>query len=224
MKNRDYKEFAPGEVYHVYNRGNGKQDIFLDNSDYTFFIARLKEYLFLKPYESIPSANRKYTYVREPIPEGSFTMLCYCLMPNHFHFVVKQNGDIPVSKLISKLCTGYSIYINKKYEHTGGVFQGCFKSVNVKGDEYLSWLSAYIHQNPKVGDLVKDLEDYEWSSYLDYVGLRNDELCDKSLILGIFDDNKKEYKKFVSSSYDIIKGKKLMKVDLNIKIGDIMLD
>lgn len=117
MKNRDYKQFGAGEYYHVYNRGNGKQNIFLDNDDFSFFLWRLRQNLF-------PSAEDGGRRVQ--LPADSFSLISYCLMPNHFHFLIKQNSDIPTSKLLLKICTSYSIYFNKKYNRFGHVFQDQF--------------------------------------------------------------------------------------------------
>lgn len=109
-----------------------------------------------------------------------------------------------VSKLILKVCTSYSEYFNLKYERVGPLFQDSFKAVKVETDSCLLRLSAYIHQNPVVAGLVKDLNDYSYGSYLDYAGLRNGILSQKELVLGMF-KNIKEYLDFVNQSYDKIR-------------------
>jgi hypothetical protein len=128
-------------------------------------------------------------------------------MPNHFHFLIRQNGILPISKLIAKVCTGYSMYFNKRNERVGSLFQDAFKAILVDSDPYLLWLSAYIHQNPTVAGLVKNPEDYQWSSYLDYVGARKGALCEKDVILGQF-PNVRAYSKFVEESLAKIKERK----------------
>jgi len=184
MNHRDYKEFAKDEVYHVYNRGVGKMKIFKDDEDYKVFLFRLKENLFP---ELIDNKNlRKSNYRRKVLPPGSFDLITYCLMPNHFHFLIKQNADLPISILILKLCGGFSKYFNKKYERVGSLFQDQFKSVLIESNEQLLWTSLYIHENPLKGSLVENLQDYEWSSYLDYADIKNDLLCKKELILEQF--------------------------------------
>jgi REP element-mobilizing transposase RayT len=180
MKNRDYKEFAANQFYHIYNRGQGKGDIFLDNADRKFFLLRLKENLWPEQATITPSPGG---YIRQLLPSKSFCLHCYCLMPNHFHFLLEQTSNLPISKLLAKVCTSYSKYFNKKYERVGHTFQDAFKAVLVVSDAQLLWLSAYIHQNPNVGGLVTKLSDYPWSSYLDYAGTRNGTLVDKSFIL-----------------------------------------
>src|SRR3989344_6845391 len=133
MNNRDHKLCAPGEYYHIYNRGNGKQDIFLNSEDYRFFIKRLNFNLY-------PPDEDDETIRIQKLPPNSFSLLCYCLMPNHFHLLIKQNGDISTSILVKKLCTSYSKFFNKKYNKVGHVFQDRFKQINVSDNEYLKWL------------------------------------------------------------------------------------
>ncbi len=203
MNNRDYKKFAPNCFYHIYNRGNAKEDIFLNKDDYGFFLLRLREYLF-------PQENRRVSsvvtgrYKRKQFPEKSFSLLSYCLMPNHFHLLIRQNSLVSISKLLAKISTSYSKYFNKKYERVGHTFQDAFKAVLVVSDAQLLWLSAYIHQNPNVGGLVTKLSDYPWSSYLDYAGTRNGTLVDKSFILQMFGGSIKNYEKFVLESFSKI--------------------
>lgn len=128
-------------------------------------------------------------------------------MPNHFHLLVRQDGAIPTSKLISKVCTSYSKYLNKKYDRVGHVFQDQFKQVLVEDNDYLVWLSAYIHVNPKTAGLVEKLADYKWSSYPNFIKPRFDYLCDPRIILDQF-KNIEEFEKFVEDSCKIIKKKK----------------
>ncbi len=207
MRNRDYKLFGPGEYFHIYNRGNGKQNIFLENEDFQFFLLRLRQNLF--PNEELGQKTRT-----KVLPAGSFSLISYCLMPNHFHFLLRQDGEIPTTKLLLKVCTSYSIYFNKKYNKVGHVFQDQYKQVSVDDNQYLLWLSAYIHQNPKVGGLTENLGDYYWSSYPEYIG-KYGGICDKEIILSQFSnqsgDDKtgaRSYESFVESSYKIIKEKK----------------
>lgn len=219
MNTRDYKQFAEGQYYHVFNRGNAKANIFLDNQDYGFFLMRMRQNLF-------PGEDNKS---RTPLPSDSFSLISYCLMPNHFHFLIRQNREIPTTKLMLRLCTSYSIYFNKKYDKVGHVFQDQYKQVVVDDNDHLVWLSAYIHQNPKVAGLVRSPEDYKWSSYVEYLGGVGDNLCDKRIVLDQFQNSQsglmghvrmtltgltessspvRNYKMFVDEAYGIIKEKK----------------
>ena len=183
MKEPIQKASYQGGYYHIFNRGNRKQDIFLDKSDYLKYLEKLREY------------KKKH----------NISIICYCLMPNHFHLLLRQDGDIPIYKFMHALHTSYSMNFNWKYKKVGHLFQGKYKQKEVNKDEYLLQLSSYIHLNPVVDDLVEKLEDYQWSSYLDYIGLRDGTLCDKDLILS--NNTPEEYKK----STEEIKEKLLLK-------------
>ena len=182
MRYRDYKEFHKNGFFHIYNRGHNKGLIFKDDKDYEFFIMRAKQILGLE---------KKLSRWMQPLPVGSFEILSYCLMPNHFHFLIRQNTDLAVSKFIWKLCTSYSIYFNKKYGSIGSVFQDQFKAKLVDSDEYLSYLSVYIHKNPK--NPLK----WAYSSLLDYVSNRRNALTSTSLILDMVGGDSRDYNKFM---------------------------
>ncbi|MFH1536209.1 MAG: transposase [Patescibacteria group bacterium] len=158
-----YKTYHQGAIYHIYNRGNGKQDIFLDDNDYRFYLNRLAENI------------KKY----------NISLICYALMPNHIHLVVKQNTKTPIYKLISSLHTSYSMYFNKKYKHTGHLFQDRFKQVLVETDEQLLHLSRYIHLNPLNSGFAKDPLKYFWSSYQDFIGTNPLSICNKEIIINL---------------------------------------
>lgn len=198
MRNRDYKQFGPGEYFHIYNRGNRKGVIFLDDEDYGFFILRLRQNLF---------PDKKMNPRAALLPDDSFSLVSYCLMPNHFHFLIRQNKDLPTSRLLLRICTSYSMFFNKKYNKVGHLFQDRFKQIFIKDTTYLTWLSAYIHQNPMIAGLVKNPAEFMWSSYTDFIGLRDDNLCRKNIILDQF-GSINDYREFVESSYNIIKRKK----------------
>ena len=166
-----YKISHKGGYYHVFNRGNRKQDIFLEKSDYLKYLEKLREY------------KKKY----------NISIICYCLMPNHFHLLLRQNSDIPIYKFMHALHTSYSIYFNQTHDKVGRMFQGRFKQKEINKDEYLSLVTSYIHFNPVKDGLTEELDNYQWSSYLDYIGLRDGTLCDKDLILS--NKTPEEYKK-----------------------------
>ncbi len=206
MNTRDYKPFVEGGYYHIYNRSNGQQELFLDREDYIFFLFRLKETLY--PEKSGNTSSINSLERRRPLPSGAFTLLTYCLMPNHFHFLIQQNTHLEVSKLISKVCTSYSKYFNKKYKRVGSLFQPKFRAISVEYTEYFLWLSAYIHNNPSVAGIISDDKVYPWSSYQDYLGLRNGTLCQRAKILEIFQNSSALYEKYVLSCQPLIVNKK----------------
>ena len=190
MQTRDYKKSAPGGFFHIYNRGNARENIFLDDEDFAFFLLRLRQNL--APDKSVGRYFR-------PLPTNSFELIAYCLMPNHFHLLIKQGGDIPTSKLLGKLCTSYAIYFNRKYDRVGHIFQDQFKQIQVDSNKYLTWLSAYIHNNPVMAGLTEHPEDWRWSSYQEYVDSQKKIMPIKSeIVLGQY-KSPLEYKEFVES-------------------------
>lgn len=183
MRYRDYKLFRSGCYYHVYNRGNNKQRIFLTDKDHLNFLKRIKFILGMLP------VTRYETRIR-PLPVGAFSIVAYCLMPNHFHFLIRQNTETGVDAFIKKLCTSYVGYFNRQYQHVGGLFQDQFKAKLVENDSYAKYLSAYIHSNPA------NLE-YPYSSYLDIIGSRQGKIVDRSVILSWFENKPEMYQQFV---------------------------
>lgn len=176
MNNRDYKNFAPGQIYHIYNRGNNKEKIFFDEQDYKAFLFRLGLCLGFTEEELNKEKLTAMPYSRIRITDSNlsdYILHSFCLMPNHFHLLIEQAGDKSVSKLISKLCTSYSKYINKKYTRVGHIFQDKFKAVLVESNEQLMWIFEYIHKNPVKDGLTKTPSDYTWSSFNDFVNNRN---------------------------------------------------
>lgn len=156
-----YKQYVKDTYYHIYNRGNQQQAIFFENSDYVGYLKRLK------------LAKERY----------GVSIICYCLMPNHIHLLVRQNSEVPIHKFISSLHTSYSMYFNRKYQKVGHLFQGRFKQKNIITDAYFLYLSCYIHANPFIDGLVRKAEEYNWSSYQDYTEMRKGTLCNKEPIL-----------------------------------------
>ncbi len=173
-----------GGHYHIYNRGNRKQEIFVEDADYLFYLEKLRKY------------KEKY----------KIGLLCYCLMPNHIHLLVRQDSEIPLNQFIQAFHTSYSMYFNRQYDKGGHLFQGRFKQRGVEQTENLLYLSSYIHLNPVGAGLVEKLEDYQWSSYPDYIGLRQGTLCDKEMVL--LDATPEEYRQITEEE---VKEKLLMK-------------
>ena len=170
-----------GEFYHVYNRGNSKQIIFRDKQDYNRFLALLyaintKQNLIFRLV-----LDDMYKFDRE---ERLVSIGGYCLMPNHFHLLLTEVDGGSISKFMQKLTTAYSMYFNEKYDRTGSLFEGKFKSEHSGEDRYLKYLFSYIHLNPvKLVDknwktkkiqnkqkILKFLKNYYYSSYKDYLG------------------------------------------------------
>ena len=209
MNTRDYKQFAINEYYHVFNRGNGKMNIFLDDEDYSLFLHRLAEAVHpdRRGSVSVNGAHSQGRNQRRPLPVGAFSIAAYCLMPNHFHLLIRQNSELPVSTLISKVCGSYSKIFNKRYKRVGSLFQDQFKAVHIEDDTQLKHVSAYVHQNPKVARLVHDLKKWKYSSYPEYLGENNGGVCNTTMILEQF-KNTREYLRFVEDAFEDIRARK----------------
>lgn len=224
MNKRDYKEFGTGEWYHIFTRGNDKMNVFRDHQDYEVFLNRLSRVLGLDAGLSQSTGHGQgaplTSTVRErirvmPFERGAFTICAYCLMPNHFHFLIQQNSKIPISKLFLKVLTSYSMYFNRKYNHVGHVFQDRFKAVHIEDNTQLLHVSAYIHQNPKVARLVRDVPKWKYSSYPEYLQEKEGSICDKKIILEQF-KNVREYHRLVEDAFDDIRARKSAVRDLMI--------
>ena len=138
-----------GNYYHVYNRGNNRQLIFFERENYLFFWRQLRHHL---------------------LAHGT-NVIAYCLMPNHYHLLVDLATD-NFSNLMQAFSFSYTKAINKRYQRVGSVFQGRFQAIHVDREEYLLYLTRYIHLNPVRAKLVEKAEDWEFSSYPEYAGSR----------------------------------------------------
>lgn len=173
--------FSPATIYHVYNQGNNRQVIFFQRKNYLTFLSLYKKLVS-------PSANT----------------IAWCLMPNHFHFLIytdercltkiKQGGIQidPITNGFRKLLSSYARIFNNENQRSGSVFRQKTKAKNLSDiriksnsnhqvQEYFVNCFHYIHQNPLVAKLISRLEDWEFSSFIDYAGLRNGNLCQKEL-------------------------------------------
>lgn len=162
------KTYAENGFYHVYNRGVNKEKIFFDSDDYVFFLHLLKMYL------SNPKTlleHPKDGYIKEIQREnffGKLHVLCFCLMPNHFHLLIHQTEARAIVNVLHALLVRYVMYINKKYNRCGPLLHGTYRGILVEKNSYLLHLTRYIHKNPE--ELVPTTIPTKnpWSSYLDY--------------------------------------------------------
>lgn len=194
--------FTVQGYYHIYNRGHNKQAIFYDATDYQRYLKRLREYL----------------------EKHEVTLLAYCLMPNHIHLMLRQDGEESIDRFIHRLHTAYTMYFNKKYEKVGAVFQGRFKAKIIDTDEYLLHVSRYIHINPielmheyaQGPALGSELEMYPWSSYGEYVQARSTLISDPTIIQNYFSNSplqgKTTYRSFVEEYLGISTPERLAEI------------
>jgi len=166
-------EFRAGEYYHLYNRGSSCQPIFHERENYLYFLRQIRQYL----------------------PQTAIAMIAYCLMPNHYHFLVHLKSD-DLSRLLQPVLVSYSKSFNRRYARVGPLFQGPFKAVHVDRNEYLLQLSRYIHLNPVTAGLVASPQEWEYSSYQDYIGLRKGTVPQPEVVLSQF-SSADGYRQFV---------------------------
>ncbi len=211
--------FVSNEIYHIYNRGVEKRDVFLDEKDFLRFIHDLFEFNDTQPAipsnikfsarnpgKKIDSAKLNQCLEVSPLNMGRerellVTVLAFCLMPNHFHLLLEQKCDGGITKFMQKLGTGYTMYFNKRNERVGNLFQGCFKAVLVEKDAHFIHLPYYVHANPldlimpewRNGELrdaekaLSFLKQYRWSSFPDYIGIKNfPSVTQRSFLLNFF--------------------------------------
>src|SRR3989344_1460391 len=211
-KQNTVKTYISGGIYHIYNCGVEKRDIFMDNQDYKVFLRFLKD--ILTPPLDSKHISKDFTLKgstfkgipRQPLNlYKQIELLSYCLMPNHFHLLIKQNSEKVIKQFMHSLSTRYSMYFNKKYKRVGSLFQGIYKAILVMEENYLLHLSRYIHLNPL--KYTQDLTN-TYSSYSEYLGKRKTNWLNTEIILSYFGSdliNKKDissYKEFVEKFKD----------------------
>lgn len=192
--------FVNDEYYHLFNRGLQKQDIFTDKRDYSIFTKALFYYQIQNPKPKF-STYRQTKVFPVDFSKRIVNIIAYSLMPNHFHLLVKQLKKGGISEFMRRFIHSYTKYRNVKYRRQGPVFQGIFKAVRIESDAQLIHVSRYIHLNPLVSYLTKDLKLYPWSSYNDFVELNPENRVNKEEILNFFKSSK-EYEKFVLDQAD----------------------
>ncbi|MBI3261279.1 transposase [Candidatus Berkelbacteria bacterium] len=195
---------ATNEIYHVFNRGVEKRTIFENRQEYLRFLLLLQFYQRIHRHQFSRLTHRARLDVihkQEGIPRVE--IICYCLMPNHFHLLIKQLTDNGVSHFLKTVSDGYAKYFNKVHQRVGPLFQGKFKAVRIEDGSQLLHVSRYIHLNPFVSSLTKTPGEYPWSSYREYVGDMVG-FCSKGIVLDQFKSISK-YRQFVENHADYAK-------------------
>lgn len=195
-----------GNIYHVYNKSIEKRIIF--NEEYcNLFIKTARYYrssqsiLRFSNFQKL-SPNLLEPYEKRVLDKRSFrvTILAYCLMPTHYHFLIKQNQDRGISIFTSQLQNSFTRFYNIKSLRTGPIFLEKFKSKPITSEEQLKHVSRYIHLNPYSGGLIEkvgEIGKYSYSSFSKYLGLTDKTFCDPNIVLSLFNENREKYKDFV---------------------------
>ncbi|MCI6858205.1 MAG: transposase [Eubacterium sp.] len=184
---RRIRKWYPGEILHVMNRGSNRQNIFLDEADFQYFLAMVKD------------IQKKYY----------FKIHAYCLMTNHYHLLM-ETKDTEIWVIMQRIDLRYACYFNTKYGRDGGVFRGRYRASEIDNDDYFLQTSRYIHLNPVKAQMVAEPSQYLWSSYRTIVGMADDKLTEITKTLKYFkNENRTLYRDFVESrvSYNQLEGR-----------------
>ncbi len=193
--------FTETALYHIYNRGVEKRKIFLDDQDYLRFIHSLFEFNDVKPavptnqrFEISHPSKAKEIHLSQSLEvkplkrrEKLVEILIFTLMPNHFHLLIQQVRENGVVKFMQKIGTGFTMYFNQRYNRVGSLFQGTYKARVVARDTHFIHIPYYLHANPldlkfpewrkkEIGNCKRAmnfLENYRWSSFRDYIGIKS---------------------------------------------------
>ena len=192
--------FEPEHYYHLYNRGCDRRSIFFERDNYLYFLRLIRHHLVGEVFD----------------------VVAYCLMPNHYHLLVQFKGG-DASEAMKRLGLAYTKAMNQRYQRQGTLFQGRFQSIGVDRDDYLRHLVRYIHLNPVKAGIVTDIREWEFSSYLEYAGLRGGTLPHINIIKQQF-ASEADYHSYLENSYHLNFRHLEDAGNLKAKIKILMLD
>ena len=173
-------KFIKNNCFHFYNRVVDNQVLFIDDDDYSLFLTKFKESITKYP----------------------LTVFAYCLMPNHFHFFLRQDSDIKIYRIFNAVLSSYVQKFNLKYKRKGRLMGGPLQSTLIEDNNYFINLSRYIHLNPVKANLVMEPEKWIYSNYAEWIGMRNGKLF-SSEIYSICETNSADYKDSFNKNIDI---------------------
>ena len=176
------KDFQVGTIFHVYNHATDGQLLFYDDQDYEYF-----KIVFGMQLQKI-----------------SASIIAYCLMPNHYHFLIRQNDEAKIYKIFNYAFVSYARYYNKKYKRKGRIFRTPLQHKIVDDNTYLIQLCKYIHLNPVKAGLVDQPEDWEYSNYKEWVKMRDGKFYSKDICKDLF-PNIQDYITYVKSFCSFIR-------------------
>lgn len=223
------KLLKTGSIYHVFNRGVEKRVIFPDKSYYQHFLTTLSYYKDDQPERlSLSAYLDNKQRIQPKVKKHIVSILCYCLMPNHFHLVLKQLADNGISRYMNNIANSYTRYLNTRLARTGHLFQGSFKSKLIETESSFLQVTRYIHLNPLdpflypegekamgIKPTEKLLREYSYSSYKAYLGKETAySICDRSEIQELI-GTPNDYRNFVRSK---------LSQDTRLGIENLILD
>lgn len=200
-----------GEVFHIYNRSVGPIPIFTDKKEHERFIFGLVFYqndcvpIKLSKFNKLSKVKReKIIHSLREKKEWLVEIVSYCVMPTHFHLVLRQLKENGIENYVRLVTNSFSHYFNIKNDRSGSLFADRFKAVHIENDEQLLHVVRYVHLNPFTSYIVRnleELEDYSFSSLPEYLGKSTMAICQKQLILDFFPTTEK-YRNFVLNQAD----------------------
>ncbi len=200
----------PEEIYHIYNRSIARQPIFLTQKHYQRALEVIQFYQYSKPsirfsYYNRLSVEQKNEFFLNLVKNNKkqIHIYTYCLMPNHFHFLLKEIEPNGISSFTGNIQNSYAKYFNIRRQRTGGLFQSMFKAVHIETDEQILHVMRYIHLNPLTSFVVKNikgLEQYRWSSFLEYI-TEKPFIIEHKFIKSFFRSTE-DFKKFIFNQTD----------------------
>lgn len=200
--------FTNNQFYHIFNRGVDKRKVFTNRQDFNRFFQGMDEFNVIEPIGSLYANSYNKLRCRTPkSPPKLVNFICYCLNPNHFHFILEQIVDNGISEFMKRLGGGYTNYFNLKNERSGVLFQGKFKAVHIDLNEYLLHVSAYVNLNNKIHGFENSASKSSWKEYVEKSKF---EFCKKDIILKQF-KNPLKYKRFAEESLKDIKTRREIK-------------
>ena len=211
--------FVNGEYYHIFNRGVEKRNVFTNQEDLDRFFQSMGEFNTITPIGSIYAASfRKKNNLLRSLASKSgklVNFICYCLCPNHYHFILRQVADGGIAKFMHRLGSGYTNYFNEKYKRSGSLFQGTFQANHIDSDKYLLYTSVYVNLNYKVHQLTGNFLKSSWEEYITDSG---EKFCDNKIVVKQF-SNLSEYKNFADNVLTIARERKELEKIIKLDLG-----
>ncbi len=183
-------------IYHVMLRGINRQIIYEDVEDYQKYLETLKNYQ----------------------ENSSYTIYAYCLMSNHIHLLIKEDKE-DLGIAFRRIGASYVYWYNWKYGRRGHLFQDRYKSEVVESDSYFLTVIRYIHQNPIRAGIVKDIADYRWSSYGEYIGEQG--ICERDFVLNMFSTDRAKAIKLFKEFNLTANQDRCMEYNQDVRLNDI---
>lgn len=195
---------TPGEIYHVFNRSVGSIPVFLSTREYKRAREVFEFYTYDKPllrfsrFNVLPGEHKAAFIQRLRESPKIIELFAYCLMPNHFHFLVRELVEDGIATFMSNFQNSYAKYFNTKFERSGALFQSMFKAVRIETDEQLLHVSRYIHLNPVTSYLLQSAEElgsFRWSSWSNYNQQNESDIINSDLVISHF-KTLRDFRKF----------------------------